>query len=322
MGKGGAGSPGTSVSQQRLPEETRPFYKELMSRAGKASRRPFRQYGGKRLAQYGPDELRAQRGIRDLYSAGPRQELGIATQELGKAGAYAGNVPMWGSEAYERYASPFFENVLDVEKKRIASDWDRDLSRLRLNTVSPGAYGGSGQIEQLALAQQGKQDAMREAEVTGRQRAWDQAQGAFEADRGALERAAGVQRQVAAQLQSLAQTQQSQALTRLRALEGMGAGRRELEQAALDLAYNDFLEQEAHERKMVSWLGGILHGVPLTVDQFGQTTAPGPSQGAQIAGGIIGGIGAIGSAASGLYDAGFFGGSDAAASAAGAAAKS
>ena len=300
---GGGGSPATQSTAQALPKEVAPFYKDLMSRSSRASRRPFQKYTGKRLTPYGPDELRSQRGIRQLYQQGERPELGIASRALGEAGQYARNVPMWGSDAYAQYSSPFFEDVLDVEKRRLASDWDKELTRTRLGGVGAGAYGGSGQMEQLALGTQNKMQALNEAEVMGRQRAWEQAQAGFQADRSALQSGAQMQQWIAQQSESLAKTQQAQAFERLNALEAMGAGRRELEQKAMDIAYNDFLEQESYERKMLSWYGSMLHGVPLTADTMQVGQPAGPSTGAQIAGGIASGLGAIGSAAGSYYGA-------------------
>ena len=296
----GKGKPAKAETKQRLPEEVSPYYKDLMSRSSKASKKPFRQYQGRRLAGYDPAEKQFQQGIQSLYDMGPRRELGMATSALGEAGSYARNVPQWGSEAYQRYASPFFENVIDVEKRRIGEDWDRDLGRIRLDSVGSGAYGGSGQATQLALGLRNKQRALEDAEIMGRQRAWEQAQAGFGADREALASAANLQTNIASQMQSLAQTQQSQAFERLQALEAMGAGRRELEQAAIDIAYQDFLDAEAYERKMLTWFGSMLHGVPLTADQTTISTPATGSQGAKIAGAVISGIGSGLSMAGGM----------------------
>ena len=153
------------------------------------------------------------------------------------------------------------------------------------------------QAAQLASFAQGKQQALADAEVFGRQRAWEDARAGFQADREALSSAAIMQTNIASQLQTLAQTQQQQAFERLQSLESMGAGRREMEQVALDLAYTDFLDQEAYERKMLNWYGAILHGVPLTADQLTVGTPARGSTGARTAGAILSGIGSLASAA-------------------------
>ena len=290
---GGGSTPAKTSTTQRLPEEVAPFYKELMGRASRTSKNPFTKYEGKRQARYGPDEIRFQRGARSLYDQGPRPELGMASQQLGRASQYAGNVPMWGNQAYQQYSSPFFENVLDVEKRNIASDWDRQLRDARLDSASTNAFGSSAQALQLASGMRDKQRALADAEIMGRQRAWEDARAGFQADRQALASAATLQSNIATQLQSLAQTQQQQAMERLTALEAMGAGRREMEQAALDLAYTDFLDQEAYERKMLNWYGAILHGVPLTADQMVVGTPAKGGSGARTAGAIMSGIGSL-----------------------------
>ena len=299
---GGGASPAKTSTTQKLPEEVAPFYKELMGRSSRASKKPFSKYEGKRQAKYGPDELRFQRGVRSLYDQGPRPELGMATQQLGKAGDYAGNVPMWGDQAYQQYSSPFFENVLNVEKRNIASDWDKQLLNSRLDSASRNAFGSSAQALELAAGMRNKQRALSEAEIMGRQRAWEDARAGFQSDRQALASAATLQTNIATQLQSLAQTQQQQAMERLTAMEAMGAGRREMEQAALDLAYTDFLDQEAYERKMLNWYGAILHGVPLTADQMTVGTPARGSSGARTAGAVLSGIGSIASSAGSIMN--------------------
>ena len=114
MGGGGA-QPQKSSTVQTLPKEVAPFYKALMSRASRASGKPYAHYGEKRFAGFNPDELTVQKGIRDIYAGGDRPELGLAQSALGKASQYAGNVPLWDSDAYQQYASPYFQDVIDVE---------------------------------------------------------------------------------------------------------------------------------------------------------------------------------------------------------------
>jgi hypothetical protein len=290
----GGSSPAQTSTMQQLPKEAKPFYKDIMNRASRASRKPFSDYGGKRLAKYNPDELRFQGGIRGLYDQGARPEMAQARGALTKAGDYASNVPMWGREAYQHYSSPFFEDVIDVQKGRISDDWNRQINQGGANSVSSGAFGGSGQAMQQFLGQQGKQRALAEAETMGRQQAWDSSMSAFQADRQAQSGAATLQTQIASQLQSLGQTQQAQAIERLNALEKMGAGRRELEQEAMNIAYQNFLDKEAYERKMLNWFGGIMHGVPLTANQMVEATPASSGTAAQVIGGISSGLGALG----------------------------
>ena len=67
---GGGSSPAKTGTVQTLPSEAKPFYKDIMNRASRASMKPFSAYKGKRLAKYNPDELRFQGGIRGLYDQG------------------------------------------------------------------------------------------------------------------------------------------------------------------------------------------------------------------------------------------------------------
>ena len=108
-----------------------------------------------------------------------------------------------------------------------------------------------------------------------------------------------MQADIAPGLQQLALTQQNQAIERLTALEQIGVSKREMEQAAFDLAYADWLEAQNWERNQLTWHGAQLHGVPVTPDQMVTHSTPGPSMASQIGGGAVAGLGTLFSA----YDA-------------------
>ena len=78
-----------------------------------------------------------------------------------------------------------------------------------------------------------------------------------------------------------------------------GEARRRLDQAALDLAYADYLEQRQYPREMVNYALGVLKGVPYEQKQYsltkGVTAQPGADS-PSIYGQTIGGLGSLASA--------------------------
>mgnify|MGYP003674234286 CR=1 FL=1 len=65
-------------------------------------------------------------------------------------------------------------------------------------------------------------------------------------------------------LQGIGTAQQADALSRIQALQGIGSQQRALEQASLDMGYEDFLRQQNYAKQQLSDFGGLLRGVPVT----------------------------------------------------------
>ena len=65
-------------------------------------------------------------------------------------------------------------------------------------------------------------------------------------------------------LQGIGTAQQADALSRIQALQGIGSQQRALQQASLDMGYEDFLRQQNYAKQQLSDFGGLLRGVPVT----------------------------------------------------------
>ena len=75
------------------------------------------------------------------------------------------------------------------------------------------------------------------------------------------------------------------------ALQGVGAAQQKMDQANLDLAYQDFLNQRDFDRRQLQFMAGLLQGVPVTPQsEVYQYQAPGSFAG-QAAGAGLGGLG-------------------------------
>ena len=92
-------------------------------------------------------------------------------------------------------------------------------------------------------------------------------------------------------LQSIGSAQQADVLSRIGALQGIGAQDRALRQASMDMGYEDFMRQRDFSKRQLSDFSGMLRGVPVQPEQRVSTYSqqPGLFQGAVSAG--LGGLG-------------------------------
>jgi hypothetical protein len=291
MGSKGGGGKSTTVYQNQLPEYAEPYFKSLMERAQQESRYKYAPYEGQRIARYTPEERQVQSGVRSLAAAGPRPELAFGAGQLGRASQTAASPGMWTQQAYQQYASPYFENVIDIQKREAARDAAIASRQHDASAVEAGAFGGYRDGIMSAARERNLMQQLGDIEATGRQGAWEQAQAMFERDRSARFKGADIQTQIAQQAQSLAQTQQSQSLERLTALEASGAGQRELQQQAMELAYSDWLEEQNWKKSQLNFMNAIMRGIPVELNKSVET--PGPSFGSQIAGAGMTGLAAL-----------------------------
>ena len=124
------------------------------------------------------------------------------------------------------------------------------------------------QLEATAyqIAEQAKQQAARlglsaeEIEQRGKQAQEKYMQSAYDlSSRYGLAAAEG--------LMQTGQATQQDALSRIGALEGVGRQQRALQQAGLDMGYQDFLRQQDWTQRQLGMFGGLLRGVPVQPQQ-------------------------------------------------------
>ena len=95
MSKGGGGGPThttSDVTQSNLPEYARPYYQDLMARAGYESAVPYTPYAGSRLAMFSPQEQTAMDRISALGVSGTGPELDTQAMIAGQVGSRIFNI--------------------------------------------------------------------------------------------------------------------------------------------------------------------------------------------------------------------------------------
>ena len=167
--------------------------------------------------------------------------------------------------------SPYIQNVLDVQKQQAILDFNRQSADRGAQAVQAGAFGGSRQAVANALAGEGLQRQLGEIQAVGQQKAFEQAQQQFGADREArlaaerqgLSAAESLSGQ-SAQLAALGEKARAGDIESAQLLEKIAKDRQAREQAGLDLAYEDFVRQRDMPREDLTFLSSILRGVPVT----------------------------------------------------------
>ena len=99
----------------------------------------------------------------------------------------------FSTDEANRYMSPYMSAVVDDQKSQAIRDFERQGASRDAAAVQAGAFGGSRQAVQEALAEEALQDRLGSIGATGSQAAFQEAQQQFERDRAAQERQLGMQ---------------------------------------------------------------------------------------------------------------------------------
>ena len=226
MGKGSSAPSKQTVTQttSNIPEYAKPYFTDILNRTKALSSQQYVPYGGERIAGLTPEQQALQQQTLGMQAPG---QFGTATDlatAAGQASMTAGQFApgqftaqtvtpeqlqyfqMAGPEAFgqaqaDQYMSPYFQNVLEVQKRKAIEDAQRAQLMTNLGAAREGTYGGARQLlagteRERALGQQ-----LGDIQATGLQSAYESAQQQFERDRAArmaaqranLESALGVQ---------------------------------------------------------------------------------------------------------------------------------
>ena len=264
MGKGGGGGPAppteSTVVQSNLPEYVQPYFERLLERTESESKAAYTPFQGQRLATTPQDILESEQLVRDTAGAGitglpaaisrSQQGLGFTSQDFDSAAA-------------QQYMSPYIQNVIDVQKAQSIRDTDRQRAARDARAIEAGAFGGSRQGVQEALAQEALNRQLAEIQATGTQQAFEQAQQQFERDRAAEVAAEKIGLGASAQLAELGQRARAGDVEAAQLLEGIGQAQRAREQQQLTTAYEDFVRQRDFPREQLQFFSSILRGIPV-----------------------------------------------------------
>ena len=204
-----------------------------------------------------------------------------AQQALAQSGAF--NQP----GAAQQFMNPFEQAGVDQSMQDIARAGLQQQNQLSAQAAGAGAFGGSRQgiaqqeLNRNILDQQARTAAQLRATGFG------QAQ-------QAAQQASQLAGQQAAQFSALGGQMQQQAGQDINTLLGLGSLQQQSAQAALDVARQNALGQQALPFQQVGFMSDIFRGVPSLQQTSTATTTPPPSTTSQLLGLGIAGLGAAG----------------------------
>lgn len=272
----------------KVKNETKlPWYQEqtgglLFRRGSEEIDRPYVSYPGNRVAGFAPEQESAFANI--IANQGSWEPLFGQATAATQAGAQRWTEP----GVAESYMSPYWKNATDVAARELERDFGIQGRLRRGRAAEMGSWGGSQAGVAEAAAERDYRQQLADLYATGADRAFGQGLQAFGADRAAQQQTGGALAQLASQRQQLG-------FDDARALAGVGAERRGLEQSMLDDLTSRWNEQRDWNKNNLAWLASLMGSTPAptssTQSQSGGSNLPG-----QIFGGLqsLGSLGLLG----------------------------
>ena len=325
MGGDEPSTPEKTTTTVELPEWARGYAKDTLAKGAALTdinQNPYKQYGGERIAGFQPMQQQAFEGAAGMQ---PSQQVGLGSGIAGMAGLGALNTNYQGrnfrggqfdTQAAQEYMNPYTQNVVDYQKAQAVRDFQIAQPMRQAQAVQQGAFGGSRSAIVDAEAQRSLNSQLQGITATGQQAAFQNAQQQFNADQarrleaqrmgeqsrqyGAGLGMQGLQTglQAAGQLGQLGQTEYGQKMGISQLQSQYGAQQQQQAQRPLDMAYQDFLNQQNHPYKQLGFMSDMIRGLPLGQQSTSNVYSAPPS--------MVGQLGGLGMGAYGLSKAGVF----------------
>ena len=273
MGGGGSAPTETksTVTQTNLPEYVRPYFERLLQRTETESKRDYEPYQGQRIADVSQDILTSEERVRGIADQG-LPEIQASLDRFQRSMDFQPR--QFTGEEVGKYMSPYMDEVIARQKQGATEDYLAQLPQGAAQAISAGAFGGSREGVQRGIGQSKFLDRLADIEATGRQQAFDKAAGLFQADRAADVQAEQLGLGAATQFAGLGERRRMGAIDDAKLLETIGKAGMGREQAGLDLAYQDFVRQQAFPQERLGLFSSVLRGIPVTPSQTSTTYQP------------------------------------------------
>lgn len=287
--EGKAPTPVTLTGSQttQLPEWYTQYTTDMLGRSQAVANLPYAQYGGPRIAAFTPTE---KTGFEAATTAAGAYKplLGGAETTLGRA---AGVSPLGAAQpflaaagttfpgAVGQYMSPYTQNVVNqIAEQGVRQLQEKYLPAVGEEFIKAGQFstgpGSSRMGEFGARALRDVQEAVLSEQAKALEAGYKTAADIYGTDVGRMATLAGTAgqlgigesqalRDLATRYGETAETAQRLGLTGAGAVAEVGAKERAMQQANLDLAYQDFLRQQGYPAEQVKFLSNVLSGVQL-----------------------------------------------------------
>lgn len=262
---GKKGATTTTTSQTQASPEAMAAYRDILGRATTQADVPYQAYTGDRVADFSPDQQAAFQATRDAQ--------GIASPFLSEATgmARAGAAPI-DPAAIARYQNPYQSTVIDATMRDLQNQNAIAQSQVTGNAALRGALGGSrvGVAQALTAGEQARTQASTLAGLYSS--GYDKALAAAQQDRAASSSGASL-------MAGLGDASSTAAYRDIASQYGMGQQQQGNQQAGLDTAYQQWLQEKAYPTQQISWLSDVAGraGAGMGTSTSGTSTAPPPN---------------------------------------------
>ena len=253
----------TATSQVSIPEYAKPYMERVLGKAESLTNAPYQTYGGERIATSTPEQQAARQSVAGMEQPGQfAAGTGLVSAGgLGSLGAGQQYMQMATSPgAQQAFMSPYIQNVLDVQGREAIRAAQQGQLAQNLAAAKSGTYGGARQTLATTERERNLQDQLAKIQATGLQSAYDRAQQAMQFGTTAGLQGAQAATQAGIGLGQLGGQQQQAGLQLAQAQEQFGGMGQKEKQAALDLAYQDFIQQQQYPYKQIGFMSDLLRG--------------------------------------------------------------
>jgi hypothetical protein len=285
----------TSTSQTTIPEYAKPYAEKMLGKSEALTESPYQTYGGQRMATATPEQQAVRQNVAGMEQPGQfAAGTGLAAAGgLGALGAGQQYMQMATDPmAQQAFMSPYMQNVVDLQKQEAIRDAQKGQLAQNLGAVRQGTYGGARQLLAGTERERNLQQNLANIQATGAQKAYEQAMQGMQFGTTAGIQGGQAATQAGATLGQLGIGQQQAGVDLAKAQEAFGAMGQAEQQKALDLQYQDYLQQQQYPYKQLGFMSDILRGSANLAATGGKTVyeAP-PSVASQIGGLGLAGLG-------------------------------
>lgn len=289
----------STTQTAKWPDELDPYITDILERAKNLSETGYEPYSGERIAGFTPEQQKimdqilsyggSQGAVGDIQDTFYTTDPLTGEKSLNPYDFTASDVgaKQWTDEGMQdAYMNPYTDQVVDKFRRSAEEDMLNYRQKNMANAVGKGAFGSSREAANTAIGDQKYLDRLAGKEADLFYKGYGQAANIFAKDADRSQAAdrfnAGFGLEAdklnvlsemnrAGALESLARTGQDLYLDEM-ALKGQVADAdQQMDQANLDLAYEDFQRQQQFPYGQLDFYSGMVRGATPTTP-FGTTT--------------------------------------------------
>ena len=277
----------TSKQTSEIPEELKPYVKEVLSEAQDIYRtrkeEGYVPYTGQEIAEFSPEQERAF----NLTSQAVGQTQAFSTP----AAQFAGLAGLGTTDAdISRFMNPYVSQVVERAERERRRAADVEQQEQAFKAVQSGAFGGSREAILEAERRRNLEQGIADIRTAGLSEAFKQA---VQQAQSQQENRLGAARS----LTQLAEVAPRGTADELARLEAVGAARRGQRQADLDIAQRKFLEERTFPEATLQQYSQFIQPTQSALGAAGTRTNIGPGQAQptylQQTAGFIGALGSL-----------------------------